>query len=235
VGDIMIPATPEPGTADPNPLVTQDDYQMVTGDCTVDPVAFDYFLADALDQVQRKLTRTLLYANYVERLFLYRNGFVYGSAIPYDTSVAVVNPAMATEPDPNDPLNASNFQGYAVWVGWYTALPMLPWWSGVVPPQTDISYWGGFVGPGSDLAGERLLPAGLKRAICKVVWYMAHPVFLPGLPGGLKSVSVGGVSMSGDLTAMTMGDKALGCELKRWRHPMARHFAGQTSQPVSPI
>lgn len=231
MGDIMIPATPEAGTADPSPLVTQDDYERITGDC-IDPATFDYFLDDALDQVQRKLSRTLLYAQYNERLFLYQTGQVYGTAIPYDTSKPVQNPIAVM--GSGDPANTGVFQGYGIWVGWYIPLPALPVWQGVVPPQTDIKYWGGFVGPASPLVAQgRLIPASLKRAICKVVWFMNNPALMPGYPVGAKSISVGGVSISGDLSSMVTADKALACALKKWRHPMAHSWAGQTT-PIGP-
>ena len=226
VGDMMIPATPVPGMADPNPLVTLLDYQTITQDTTTTPETFAYFLEDALDQLQRKMSRTFGYAQYNERLFLNQNGQVYGSAVPYDSGKPVTNPEGATPPE-----NVAIFQGFGMWVGWYIPLPSLPVWQGVVPPQTDISYWGGFVGPGSALVGERLIPAGLKRCIVKVIWYMANPALLSGLPGGTKSTAVGGVSVSGDLSSMVIADPSLRREIKRWRRPQPRAWAGQITRP----
>jgi hypothetical protein len=231
MGDVMIPASPNAGTADPNPLVSLNDYQRITGDGATTEDEFNYFLADALDFLQKKMSRTFLYAQYNERLFLNQDGMVYGTAVPYDTSQPVVNPASGASPANN----VGIFQGYGIWVGWYIPLPSLPVWQGVVPPQTDITYWGGWVGPESPLAspsyvtGSRLIPAGLKRIICKTVWYMANPALLPNMPGGVKSTSVGGVAIAGDLSSMVEADYQLSRQIKRWRHAFARSFIGQVT------
>ena len=237
MGDLMIPAAPlyvnGVSTADPNPLVTWDDYQRITQDRATLEDDFNYFLADALNQLQVRMNRTFLYAQYNERLYLYQNGQVYGSAVPYDTNYPVTNPASNGQPSQD----VGIFQGFGIWVGWYIPLPSLPIWQGVVPPQTDITYYGGFVGPDSPLAlptyatGSRLIPTALKRIIVKVVWFMANPALLPGLPGGVKSTSVAGVSLTGDLSSMVTCDRALGGAIKRWRNPMCRGFAGQTTVP----
>ena len=226
MSDMMIPATPIPGTADSTPLVTQQDYEQLTGDCGTSDADFAYFLPDALDMLQHALHRTLAYGQYTERLFVYRDGLVYGSAVPYDVNKGLSNPAVPEDFAPG------NFQGYAIWIGWYSPLPFLPSMWGTVPPQIDVTYWGGFVGRGSTVAGH-LLPAGLKRIICKIIWFMANPAMLPGMPGGTKSQSVGGVSLSGDgLSSMVTSDAALACAIKKWRHPNVRAFAGQPTVPV---
>lgn len=218
----MIPATPISGTADTNPLLDIGDYQAITGDTTtfagvqaeLTPV-----LADAVDIFCRQARRTVLYANYTERLFLYRNGMVYPSATPLDTSKGVVSP------NGSPPENVGIFQGNGIWVGWYVPLPSLPVWSGVVPPQTDITYWGGYTGPEG---GGPYLPASLKRILAKLCWYITHPVTLPGLPAGVKSMSIGGVSISGtDFSAITAVDPQLARDIRRWRHPHAKGFDAQ--------
>jgi hypothetical protein len=217
---MTIPAVPVDDTPDPNPLLTLTGYQQVTGDTSTDSGAFTATLADALDELQRETRRTLLYAQYTERLYVYRNGMVYPTATPLDTTKAVNNPGA----DP--PENVGIFQGNGIWVGWFVPLPSLPIWQGVVPAQTDITYWGGYTG--TDGPGP-YLPAALKRVIAKVCWYMLHPVTLSGLPGGVKSASVGGVSMSGDLSAMVDRDPALARDIRRWRHPQAKAWDGQTA------
>lgn len=212
----MIPAVPDAGTADPNPLVTVADYQQVTQDVTAEQTLVEANIGDALDMIQRECRRTILYAQYTERLYLYNNGMVYPTATPLDVTKPVGSPAGST--------NVGVFQGNGIWVGWYMPLPALPVWSGVVDPQTDVTYWGGYTGP----AGPGpIVPASLKRTVCKVAWYLTHPVVLDQLPGGVKAVSVGGVSISGDLASMCSRDRALGGDIKRWRHPRLHAFDGQ--------
>lgn len=217
---MTIPSVPLTGTADTNPLVTQSDYQTVTADTTTTTDEWDSALADALDLFQRETRRTLLYAQYSERLYLYKNGMVYPTATPLDTSKGVVSPSGSP------PENVGIFQGNGIWVGWYVPLPSLPVWVGTVPPQTDITYWGGYTGP----AGPGpLLPSEIKRCLCKIAWYILHPVHLDGIPGGAKSVSVGGVSVSGDLSMMVESDRQLSNAIRRWRHPHAKGFDGQVT------
>lgn len=218
---MTIPATPNSGTADTNPLVTYTQYQQVTGDSQFASQAdFDPYLEDALDLFQRRTRRTLLYAQYTERLYLYKNGTVYPTATPLDVTKSV------TSPNGAPPENVGVFQGNGIWVGWYVPLPSLPVWEGVVPPQTDITYWGGYTGP----AGPGpLLPTAIKRILCRIAWYAAHPVTMAGLPAGAKSVSVAGVSASGDLSFMVDSDLQLRRDIKRWRHPHAKAFDAQTT------
>lgn len=217
----MIPATPNAGTADPNPLVTTAEYQAVTLDTATPSATVSAAIADALDLCQRETRRTLLYAQYTERLYLYGNGQVYPSATPLDTTKGV------TSPTGSPPENVGVFQGNGIWVGWYVPLPSLPVWVGVVPPQTDITYWGGYSGPGG--IGPFALPAELKRIVCRVAWFICNPAHLEGTPGGVKSMTVGGVAMSGDLSSFMTADPDLCRAIRRWRHPQARGFDGQVT------
>lgn len=207
----MLPSIPNAGTADPNPLVRLADYQRITKDTTTSTDDFEAALADALDDLQREMRRTFLYAQYTERLFLFRNGQVYPTATPLDPSKPVSAPAQETTQ------NVGIFQGDGIWVGWFIPLPSLPVWQGVVPPQTDITYYGGWVGPDSTLYGQRPIPSKLVRIICRVVWFICNPIALTGMPGGVKSVSIGGVSMSGDLSSFMDADPQLRRDIKRWR------------------
>lgn len=219
---MTVPATPNAGTADANPLVTYTQYQQVTGDTQFTGQAgFDPYLADAVDEFCRRTRRTLLYAQYTERLYLYKKGLVYPSATPLDVTKGVVSP------NGSPPENVGVFQGNGIWVGWFVPLPSLPMWEGVVPPQTDITYWGGYTGP----AGPGpLLPTEVKRILCKIAWYLLHPVHLDGIPGGVKSVSVGGVSVSGDLSMMVDTDRRLSASIVRWRHPQAKGWGAQVTR-----
>ena len=215
----MIPATPIAGTADPNPLVTLSEYQLYTTDTdSTNALNFPDVLEDALDQVQRWCNRTLLYGQYDERLFVYKSGMVYPSAAPIDQTKPVST--NASTPDPGN----SIFQGDGIWVGWFIPLPALPVWEGVVPPQTDITYWGGYVGSQSSNPQQPLLPARLKRAICKVCWFILNPVALSEMPGGVKSVAMGGVSISGDLSSMVDSDDALRRDLRRFQRRLGKHW-----------
>lgn len=216
----MIPATPLPDTADPNPLVSVADYQRITRDTVTDDDDVQAAIDDALDMCQREMRRTILYAQYTERLYLYKNGMVYPSATPFDVSKVVMSP----NGDPSDDVGI--FQGAGIWVGWFVPLPSLPVWMGVVSPQTDITYWGGFTGP--DGPGPQI-PAKLARIIARVAWYVANPATLQGLPGGVKSTSAGGVSISGDLSSMVAADPQLGRDIARYRKPQARGWGGQTT------
>lgn len=214
----MIPATPVAGTKDPNPLVTGDQYSRITGDS--DSLYIDASLNDALVMLQEEMRRTFLYAQYTERLYLYKNGMVYPTATPLDSTKGVLSPGGSP------PQTVGIFQGNGIWVGWYIPLPSLPMWTGVVPPQTDITYWGGWTGP----AGPGpFLPPKLTRVICKVAWYINHPAALSGMPGGVKSVSIGGVSMSGDLSSMTDRDFQLARDIKKWRKPAVRAWDAQVT------
>lgn len=216
----MIPAMPNPGTADPNPLVRLADYQRITRDAVTQSEDVTASIDDALDMLQRMMKRTLLYAQYNERLYVYPSGMVYPSATPFDTTKPPTNP----NGDP--PENVGIFQGNGIWVGWYAPLPSLPLWEGVVPNQTDITYWGGWTGP--DGPGP-FLPAKLVRIICRVAWYINNPAVLPGMPGGVKSASVGDVSMSGDLSSMVETDPQLSRDIARWTKRQARGWSGQVT------
>lgn len=213
---MTIPAIPNAGTADTNPLVTFEQYQFVTNDQGSTSSNFELALDDALDMLQREMRRTFLYAQYTERLFIYlKSGQVYPTATPLDASKGVSTPTG----DP--PENVGIFQGNGIWIGWYQPLPSLPMFAGVVPPQTDITYWGGWT--------QSTLPAKLRRIICKVCWFILNPVALVGMAGGVKSVSVGGVSISGDLSSFIDCDPQLGRDIRSYRRPQVRAFDAQVT------
>jgi hypothetical protein len=154
--------------------------------------------------------RTLLYGQYTEDQYLYPTGMVYPSATPIDTTKAIFSNEEIYDPAV-DNAPGSIVQGAAVWVGWFSPLPWMPVFSGVLPPQTNITYWGGYT--------QSTLPPKLRRCIAKIAYYSLHPYALSGTPGGLKSMSVGGVSISGDLYSFMLGDLQLKRDLRRFRKP----------------
>jgi hypothetical protein len=82
---------------------------------------------------------------------------------------------------------------------------------------------------GRALLGRPVLPSDIKRILAKLCWYMAHPVALAGLPSGARATSVGGVAVSGDLSAFTTRDRELAKAIRRWRHPMAKGWGAQVT------
>lgn len=204
-----IPATPNAGTADTNPLLTFEKYQFITQDSASSQTNFDTALADALSQLQPEMHRTLLYAQYTERLYVYKNGQCYPSACPLDSSMPV-----GTDSDPDGTSSEFIIQGAGIYVGFLNPLPALPIFSTVVPMQADVTYWGGFT--------QSTIPAKLARVIARVCWFMLNPVSLSGLAGGVKSVSVGGVSISGDLSSFMTADPQLCADISRFTRRQAR-------------
>lgn len=198
---MQVPATPIAGTATVAPLIVPSDYTAVTnGMCT------QADLNDALLLVEVYLTRTLAYGNYKERLYVNRQGYSFPTATPLDT-------AAATLPQ------SSLVQGDSIWVGYFTPLPDLPVFTGVVQPQADITYWGGYQPYGTVGGPTPALPPMLRRSICKVAWFALNPAQLAGMPGGAKSSSIAGVSLSGDLSSMVLMDSQLRRDLMRYRRP----------------
>lgn len=228
----MIPAIPVAGTADTAPLVTQADYQLITSDTASTTAEFNSLLPGVLNRLQRKWRRTLLYAQYTERLYLYKNGIVYPTTYPLDVTKLLTNPGQQV------PENVGIFQGAGIWVGWFIPLPSLPVWQGVIDPQTDITYWAGYVGSGStgvDANGNLLVDGGFElpdeylRVICRVLWYCLNPVALVGVPHGAKSQSVGGVTVAGVLSMIVDRDPALCRDIKRLRKPQVKAWDAQVT------
>lgn len=210
-GVSAIPATPQPGTADANPLLTFARYQFVTKDKASIEADFDQALTDALDMLQREMHRTLLYANYIERLYVYPMiGQVYPSATPLDADKPV-----GTTSDPDGTESSYVIQGAGIYVGFLNPLPALPIFSRVIPNQTDVSYWGGYT--------QSTIPVKLLRVIARVCWYILNPAEIDGpLLAGAKSVSVGGVSISGELSAFMISDPQLCKDIGRFTRRQAR-------------
>lgn len=220
-----VPAIPNNATGlagakspDPRPLVTASDYVRITGDSQSDAAAVTEALADAIADTAKECDRTWAYGQYTENLHLYKNGMVFPSACPIDVAQQIIAGSEVFDPPTSNPGNGATsvVQGAGIWVGWFTPLPWMPVWSGVIPPQTVITYWGGYAAPS--------VPNKLKRIWCRVAWYYLHPVTLPGLPMGAKSTGVGGVSLSGDLSIVTAHDPQLKRDLRRWTRRQARSW-----------
>lgn len=221
---MTIPSIPNPNTADAAPLVLFTDYQMFTGDDVSSEARFDYFLPRALDELQREMRRTFLYAQYTERCFLYPDGMTYPTATPFDTSQGVTAPSGESNGD------VGIFQGDGLWVGWFIPLPSLPVWQGVVDPQTDVTYTGGWVGTSSPRYGGVFdLPSKVESIIIRTVFFKLNPAALKNMPGGVKSSSVGGVSLAGSLSSFMAADPELRRDISGWRKPQVHAWDAQTT------
>ena len=167
------PTTAEAGTLWGGSLVSFQSYQKITGDTSNSQFDVEDTIAGVVTDVSRHLNRTLVYGLYNELLFVNRLGYTFPSAIPISQVVA--------------PFGA-NLQGASVWIGFYLPLPDMPVWSGVIPPQSYVEYWGGFI--------DSTLPPKLQRVIAKIAWYRLNPIPLIGVPAGVNSVHVGSVGFS---------------------------------------
>lgn len=212
LNDNVLPLVPNDvaGSPDPRPLVTAQTYQAVTGDTTSSIVAIEAMISEAVEDLSKECRRTFLYGEYTESQFLYANGMVYPSATPIDVNKPVSSGVEIYDPT-TDNTGSSIIQGDGVWVGWFSPLPWMPFYTGVVPPQTVLTYWGGWT--------QDTLPSQVKRMICTLSYYRLHPVSLQGMPGGVKSMSVNGVSISGDLYSFMDTDPQLRRMIRAWRHP----------------
>lgn len=215
MNDNVLPLTPNDvaGSPTPEPLVTVQQYQKITTDMASTVNDVEDMLEEVISDLSRECHRTLIYGQYTEAQRLYPNGMVYPSATPLD----VTKPVSAG--DPNEPIynpasdndGASIIQGDGIWVGWFSPLPSMPVFAGVVPPQTVLTYWGGFT--------QATLPGKLRRLICAIAFYRQNPVALTGMPGGVKSMSVGGVSISGNLSSFMDEDPQIRRAVRAWSHP----------------
>lgn len=207
-----LPLAPIEGTADPDPLVSFQQYQSISGDTVTSQEDVEDALSEAIDMVCQECTRTLAYGQYSEVQFLYDNGMVFPSAVPIDPAKAVTSNSAIYDPA-TDNAPGSIIQGFGVWVGWFTPLPWMPIWSGILDPQTNLIYWGGY--------RQSTLPPKLRRLIVRIAFksIVGNNNWLAGLAGGVKSVSVNGVSISGSLTAGSITDSQIKRDLRRFRRP----------------
>lgn len=209
------------GSPTPYPLVSATQYQQVTQDTKTDMSYVAELLDEAIEDLAHKCTRTFLYGQYTESQFLYKNGMVYPSATPIDITMPINSGTEIYDPT-TDNTGSSIVQGDGVWVGWFSPLPWMPFYTSVVPPQTVITYWGGFQNKDVATNKSQALPSALKRLICKIAFYRANPVMLTGMPAGVKSMSVNGVSIAGELSSLMDYDPGIKAGIQRWRHPHAQ-------------
>lgn len=194
-------------------LIHVADYQWVTKDATTPSANVEHALDDALDLAEDYCNRKFAYAEHTERLYVYRDGKCY----PTNTPVASVSsPAN---------LGATAIQGAGVYLGVFLPTPAYlnagDWQAGV-PPQSDITYMGGFQPYGDSAGPTPALPTTVVRALCRIGWLILHPSSLPGVPAGAKSASVGDVSLTGDLSAFIAVDPSIARDLKPYRKRKAR-------------
>lgn len=197
-----IPATPMPDTPPQAPLISFAQYQAITGDTTTPEATVVDAIATATTFACQHCNRTFPFGHYQEDLFVGRDGMVYPSASPI---AQVVTPTQA------------DIQGSGVWVGFFFMPPLLPIWTGVVPPQSQLEYWGGYV--------AATLPPLLGRVLARLAWFICNPATLPGLPGGVKSSNVAGVTISGDLSSAVLTDRQLRKDLARFTKRDARGWS----------
>lgn len=229
---MTLPSTPIAGTANPNPLVSLAQYRSLINDIQSDDTDAVNALADALYMLSQQCKRTFPYGTYNENLYLYANGMVFPSATPIDHSMPIQSAAGIEDSNliynpATDGLvgEGSIIQGAGVWVGWFTPLPWMPVWTGVIPPQTYITYTGGYqpyqATPDLITGQTPTLPPLLAFILVRITFYLLFPVMLQGMPSGVKSMSVGGVSMSGSLSSMMLVDPQLRADIRRFTRPQA--------------
>lgn len=189
-------------------LIHVADYRWITQDQTTPSANVERALDEALDLVEDELQRRLAFGTHTETLYVYRDGKVY----PTNTPVATVTaPAVA----------ATAIQGAGVYLGSFTPSPELVNvgdWTAAAPPQSSVTYTGGYQPYGTTDGVTPQLPMTLARVICRVAYLIVHPsTVLSGLPVGAKSASVGDVSVSGDLTGFVAVNPSIARDLKPYR------------------
>jgi hypothetical protein len=219
----VIPSTPQPNTGITAPLVTIPQYRQTTKDTTTENEDVTEALLDAEQMVCERCVKTLRYGQYVETQYVYPDGKVYPSATPLDRT----KPILAGGQSIYNPATTQSavIQGAGVLVGWFQPA-YLPVLSGSIPPQTVITYWGGYQPYQADPATTQSLPRSLATILARVAYYsiMAKP--LDGVQGNnIKSISVGGVSISGDLDSFLQADSGLRRDMRKWRTPQVKAWA----------
>lgn len=194
-------------------LIHVADYRWVTGDQTTPSANVEQALDDALGIVEGHCNRKFAYGEHTETLYVYRDGKCY----PTNTPLASVS-------SPTN-LGSTALQGAGVYLGVFLPTPAYinsgDWQAGI-PPQSKVTYMGGYQPYRSGAGPTDDLPTTLVRALCRVAWLILHPVALPGVPAGAKSASVGDVSVTGDLSSFVAVDPSVGRDLKPYRKRKAR-------------
>ncbi len=224
---MTLPSTPNPGTALLDPLVTVEQYRRVTGDLASTEEDVTAELEQAQIDFCIEAKRTLLYGQYTENLFLYPLGMVYPSCTPIDNNepITVNGNEMLYNPATDNGYGqgqSSIIQGAGVWVGYFSPLPWMPVWTGVVPPQTVITYSGGWQPWGTTGGPTAPLPGKIARILITIAYYGLNPSVVKAM--GQNSVSMGGVSVAGDLSSFMRVDPNLKRLIRRFTRPQAYHW-----------
>lgn len=192
-------------------LVVAADYMRETGDTAPDTAAITAAVQGALKGIDEHCKRKFAYDTYTETLYVYRDGKVYPTNTPIGS---ITSPAVGD----------TSIQGAGVYLGVFLPVPATIWagdWSAAVPPQVKVVYAGGYQPYGTSGPTDEL-PWKVMRAVCRIAYLMLHPVALPGMPSGANHASVGGVSMSGDLSPFIAIDPSIAKDLKPYRKRQAR-------------
>lgn len=214
------PKTPIAGTGLTDPLLTPDQYRKITSDTSVANEDITTALLEAEQMVCELNDRTMRYGNYEETLFLYPSGMVYPSATPFDPTHDVLAGGLPIFSAPDDQNQTQAIiQANGIWIGWFQPA-YIPVWTGVVPPQTIINYWGGYMPYQGDGGNTEALPVLLAKILARVAYYSMNVGVLAGVSGSnIKSLGVGGVNISGDLESFMQFDGVLRRDIRRWRKP----------------
>lgn len=165
-------------------------------------------LDSAASLVDEHCRRKFMYGEHTETLYVYRDGKCYPTNTPVD---AITTP---------EGLSAQAIQGAGVYLGVFLPVPGLVNagdWQGAIPPQTTLTYTGGFQPYGSTDGPTPQVPQKVARCIARVAWMILHPVVLVGMPTGATSASVGGLSVAGDLSPFIAMDASIERDLKGFR------------------
>ena len=197
----MIPNTPIANGLT-EPLVSVAQYQSITGDTASGSDAVKEAIADAVYMICQECHRTLTYGTYKENLYLYALGMVFPSAAPIDHNQPISSGELSTtRRRTTSRAKARSSREPGSGSAWFTPLPWMPVWTVLHSPSV----------PTSSIPGLPALPRGRRARtgvylrVCPQPWPPRRDGIptrsaSPGCPGGVKSSSVGGVSMSGDLS-----------------------------------
>lgn len=194
-------------------LVDVATYRRVTNDTAGADPAVTTALTDAQQLAGEHCHRDFAYGSHTETLYVNRNGLVY----PANTPIATIT----------DPANLAPtaIQGAGVYLGYFLPVPAMVNagdWNAAVPPQAAITYTGGYQPIGTTDGPTPQIPGRLARILCRIAYLILHPVVLDGLPVGVKSASVNGVSVSGSFEQLAAVDPSLRADLQPYRHRQAR-------------
>jgi len=188
-------------------------YRQITKDTLTVDADLQAALNSAASLVDEHCKRSFLYGQFTETLYVYRTGVCYPTNTPVDT---VSTPSG---------LAPQSIQGAGIYLGVFLPVPALVNagdWMGAIPPQTVVTYMGGFQPYGTTDGPTAQVPQKVARAIARVAWLILHPVALVGMPVGATSASIGGLSVAGDLSPFIAMDSSIERDLKGYRKRMVR-------------